>query len=253
MCKKITKLVPSLREKDYCAKNPAEVCQLKFNKSPSSPRLQPIVQKYCVPQSALVRTISEEVTTTVANSNGEETTTVEGFTETTTDSNIEETTTQIATTQIAVEIEEIEEVTEEKKEVSKKQSKRLDLGSDNIPSINQNVLNNYDNYKNQILNSYKNQTEKQTGLLKPIKPSLFKQSTTTEATTTAPEGKKKHYIWCRPMFCILDSQETTKIDGFTMQKLLQPHCIQNLLSLSRKSLLQKNQQLSLLRLTRNNN
>ena len=56
VCKKVTKMVPQLIARDYCQKNPAEVCQLKFNKTKESSRssLQPVVQRYCLDQNKVM-------------------------------------------------------------------------------------------------------------------------------------------------------------------------------------------------------
>ena len=73
---------------------------------------------------------------------------------------------------------------------------KLDLSS----KLNQNVLNNYDNYKNQILSSYQAPNENDQENLITIKPITLK------TTTEVPTEEYPDY-------------ETTKIDGFTIPKM----------------------------------
>ena len=74
---------------------------------------------------------------------------------------------------------------------------KLDLSS----KLNQNVLNNYDNYKNQILSGYQAPKEHDEENMVPKKPLTLK-------TTTEIPSNHEH-----------PDYETTKIDGFTIPKM----------------------------------
>ena len=125
--------------------------------------------------------ISEETTTTT---NIEETT----FAEETANSESEETTTSNNISDH--DEEDADEANVEEDCNRKKQSRNIDHNQTPISGLSQNVIKNYDNYKNKILSDYEAHTTKtpMSGVLKPIKPSILKlpSFTTTSASNTSP-------------------------------------------------------------------
>ena len=209
VCKKVTKLVPQLIGKEYCQKNPAEICQLKFNSSSSrhGHSLQPVVQRYCLTRPEPEPRYSDQE---LGGTSGDTTTSLPDTTETelekdfetTTLSSLETTTTEQPTT-----LQDVDEMTT-KREISnttptdeetlnmnddtittnssEKEGRRIE---DNQPRRNvielKDVLKNYDNFKEEILSKNAN-PEKVEGVLRPIKPTILRRPTSsplTEETT----------------------------------------------------------------------
>ena len=188
VCKKVTKMIPTLIAKDYCQKNPAEVCQLKFNKTKESaqPSLQPVVQRYCLDQSKMkvqprklddgpsgfqkieTQEVEQKKETTTETENYQTTTSGTTELEETTTFNTLEATEQFVTTETS---EDTTELTD-------------DYTEENImPTIKlKDVLKNYNNFKNEIISKNLNRSDKDDGVLKPIQPSILRTRTSPAPT-----------------------------------------------------------------------
>ena len=183
VCKKVTKMIPQLIAKDYCQKNPAEDCQLKFNKTKESSQssLHPVVQRYCLVQSkSKVQPRKLDVTTGIQNI---ETQRVKQKKGTTTETKNYQTTTS-GTTQFEETTFNTLEVLEESATTETTTSDDTTEMAKNKPDIIKlkDVLKNYNNFKNEIITKNLNRADKDDGVLKPIKPSILRRRTTPSPT-----------------------------------------------------------------------
>ena len=186
VCKKVTKMIPQLIAKDYCQKNPAEKCELKFNKTKESaqPSLHPVVQRYCLdqkqskvqPRKLDVTTGFQSIATQVKQKKG-----------TTTERRNYRTTTS-GTPQFEETTFNTLEVTEESATTETTTPGDTTELTDNSPGFIKlkDVLKNYNNFKNEIISKNLNRADKDDGVLKPIKPSILTRRTSPSPTPPVP-------------------------------------------------------------------
>ena len=201
VCKKVTKLVPQLIGKEYCQKNPAEICQLKFNSSSSRQghSLQPVVQRYCLTRPEPEPRYSGQE---LGGTSGDTTTSVPDTTETELENDFETTTLrslETTTMEQPTTFQDVDEMTTERDisdttptdeetlnnddtNSSEKEGRRIE---DDQPRRNvielKDVLKNYDNFKEEIISKNRN-PEKKDGVLRPIKPTILRRPTSSPLT-----------------------------------------------------------------------
>ena len=184
VCKKVTKMIPQLIAKDYCQKNPAEMCQLKFNKTKESaqPSLQPVVQRYCLDQSkSKLQPRKLDVTTGFQNIGTQQVKQKKG---TTTERRNYQTTTSGTTQSEETTTFNTLDVTEQSATTETITSEDTTELAETNPGIIKlkDVLKNYNNFKNEIISKNLNRAGKDDGVLKPIKPSILRRRTSPPPT-----------------------------------------------------------------------